>query len=182
MAERHGAAVIVLLRGINIGARNRIAMGALREALSAAGLRGVRTHLQSGSVLCAGVESPEEIVARVRAMISTSFGLQIDAVARSAGELAAVVAANPLGHVALDPRRYQVAFLTQASSETVLERLHAAAIEPERLIGIGRELYAWHPDGVARSKLWNALAGDLGVSATARNWSTVCALEELARG
>ena len=38
----------------------------------------------------------------------------------------------------------------------------------------GREIYAWHPDGVARSKLWNALAGKgLGVTATARNWTTV---------
>jgi uncharacterized protein (DUF1697 family) len=44
----------------------------------------------------------------------------------------------------------------------------------------GREIYAWHPDGVARSKLWNGLAGKLGVTATARNWNTVLALLEMA--
>ena len=47
----------------------------------------------------------------------------------------------------------------------------------ERFVAIGRELYAWHPEGVARSKLWAALAGrGLGVTATARNWSTVTTL------
>ena len=46
----------------------------------------------------------------------------------------------------------------------------------------GREIYAWHPRGVARSKLWNAVASaKLGVTATARNWTTVEALLALAR-
>jgi uncharacterized protein (DUF1697 family) len=46
---------------------------------------------------------------------------------------------------------------------------------------VGRELYAWHPAGVARSKLAVAVAGKaLGVTATARNWTTVEALLALA--
>ncbi len=50
-------------------------------------------------------------------------------------------------------------------------------------MAIGRELYAWHPAGVARSKLWAKLAGTgLGVRATARNWTTVGTLLEMARG
>ncbi|MGH3081064.1 MAG: DUF1697 domain-containing protein [Gaiellaceae bacterium] len=36
---------IVLLRGINIGFRNRIPMPALRELLSSAGFRDVRTYV-----------------------------------------------------------------------------------------------------------------------------------------
>ena len=51
----------------------------------------------------------------------------------------------------------------------------------ERFVLSGREVYAWHPEGVARSKLWNMLAGKgLGVTATARNWTTVTKLLELA--
>ena len=49
---------IVLLRGINIGARNRIAMGKLREALEEAGFKEVRTHLQSGNVVLASTAKP----------------------------------------------------------------------------------------------------------------------------
>jgi len=49
------------------------------------------------------------------------------------------------------------------------------------VVAAGREIYAWHPEGVARSKLWAALAGKrLGVTATARNWTTVEKLLELA--
>ena len=64
-----------------------------------------------------------------------------------------------------------------------MERLAGLAAESERLVAVGRELYAWHPAGVARSKLWNRLAGPrLGVVATARNWTTVTALLEMAEG
>jgi uncharacterized protein (DUF1697 family) len=44
---------IVLLRGINVGARNRIAMPALRDALADAGFDGVQTYVQSGNVVLA---------------------------------------------------------------------------------------------------------------------------------
>jgi uncharacterized protein (DUF1697 family) len=60
------------------------------------------------------------------------------------------------------------------------EALEDAVAEPEELVFSGREIYAWHPKGVARSKLWAALAGrGLGVPATARNWTTVTKLLEL---
>jgi uncharacterized protein (DUF1697 family) len=45
------------------------------------------------------------------------------------------------------------------------------------VVAIGREIYAWHPEGVARSRLGAQLAApDLGVAATARNWTTVTTL------
>ena len=43
--------LIALLRGINIGSRNRIAMGDLRELITDAGYGDVRTYLQSGNVV-----------------------------------------------------------------------------------------------------------------------------------
>ena len=58
----------------------------------------------------------------------------------------------------------------------------AAAAPTEKLVAIGRELYAGHPEGVGRSKMWNKLAGSgLGVRATARNWTTVTALLEMSK-
>ena len=64
----------------------------------------------------------------------------------------------------------------------VLKALEAAVKGKERLVHSGRELYAWHPDGIGRSKLAALLGGPrLGVAATSRNWTTVTALLELAR-
>ena len=50
---------IVLLRGINIGPNNRIAMPALRELLTGAGFDDVRTYVQSGNVVLTSDAKPE---------------------------------------------------------------------------------------------------------------------------
>ncbi len=172
---------IVLLRGINLGPRNRIAMPELRELLSGAGYDDVRTYVQSGNVVLSTAASEDQLVRRCEQLIAERFGLEIAVVARTRDELAAIVDRNPLGDVAVDPKRYQVSFLSRQPDPAVLARLEAAASEPERLVARGRELYAWHPDGVARSRLWAGLAGKgLGVTATARNWATVTSLLTLA--
>ena len=86
-----------------------------------------------------------------------------------------------MAKVATDPKRYQVSFLERELDAELLAQLQELAVAPERLVAIGRELYAWHPRGVARSKLWARLADRrLGVAATARNWTTVTKLLELA--
>jgi uncharacterized protein (DUF1697 family) len=172
---------IIFLRGINLGATNRIAMPALREALSAAGFDEVRTYLQSGNAVVGTKLAGEKLVRACERLILDQFGLRIDVVVRSRDELAAVVERNPLKDVAENPKRYQVTFLSAPVEREVVDKLRAAADSSERLVADGLELYAWHPKGVARSKLWGALAGKgLGVKATARNWTTVTSLLELA--
>jgi len=42
---------VLLLRGINLGAKRRLAMADLRELLEGLGYDDVRTHLQSGNVV-----------------------------------------------------------------------------------------------------------------------------------
>jgi uncharacterized protein (DUF1697 family) len=172
---------IVLLRGINIGPRNRIAMPALREALEAAGFGDVRTYVQSGNVVLSSDAEPEAVARDVERVIHKHFGLDIAVVTRTRDELAEVVKRNPLGDVAENPKRYQVSFLSHELDADVIDKLNALATESERLLAIGREIYAWHPDGVARSKLWGRLAAKgLGVTATARNWTTVTTLLQMA--
>ncbi len=174
---------IVLLRGINIGPRNRIAMPRLREVLRDAGFADVATYVQSGNVLLTSDAPSARLAAECRRLITEAFGLEIDVVVRTRDELAEVVGRNPLADVAVDPKRYQVSFLSEEPHPDVVQKLAAFAAEDERLVAIGRELYAWHPDGAARSRLWARLAGPaLGVAATARNWTTVTRLLALADG
>jgi uncharacterized protein (DUF1697 family) len=175
------SAQIVLLRGINIGPRNRIPMAKLREALENAGFGDVRTHLQSGNVVLESKTKPEQTARNCERVIDEEFGLTIDVVVRTPAQLGRVVKLNPLGKVAKDPKRYQVSFLAGPLPAASKRKLQEALQEPEELVFSGREIYAWHPTGVARSKLWAALAGrGLGVTATARNWTTVMKLLELA--
>jgi uncharacterized protein (DUF1697 family) len=175
------ATQIVLLRGINIGAKRRVAMPALRELLSEGGFHDVRTYVQSGNVVLVSDKSPEHVGRESERLISDAFRFDVDVVVRTRDELAEVVARNPLGDVVTEPKRYQVSFLSAELDPERVDAIAALAAEPERFVASGREIYVWHPEGVARSKLWNKLAGQgLGVVATARNWTTVTTLMAMA--
>jgi uncharacterized protein (DUF1697 family) len=149
--------------------------------LTDAGFEDVKTYVQSGNVVLSAKGSAEQVARKCERLVSAEFGLDIPVVARTRAQLAKVVERNPLGKVATDPKRYQVSFLTGKLPAEVVRKLEAVAAPRERFVVSGREVYAWHPAGVARSKLWAMLAGrDLGVTATARNWTTVTALLGLA--
>jgi uncharacterized protein (DUF1697 family) len=172
---------IVLLRGINLGPNRRVAMPRLREVLEQAGFENVRTYVQSGNIVLSSDAAPGAVAERCERVIAEEFGFDVPVVIRTRDELAAVVKRNPLGKVATEPKRYQVSFLDGMPDPELVKELKSLATESEAFAANGRELYAWHPDGVARSKLWNKLAGKgLGVTATARNWTTVTTLLDMA--
>src|SRR5438105_11325047 len=142
---------VLLLRGVNLGSRNRISMPELRSALERAGFEQVRTYLQSGNVLAHRDAPPEQVAAECRERIAKTFRLELEVLARTSEQLAQVVERDPLGDVALDPKRYQVSFLAGELDDQRVRELAALAAGEERFVAIGRELYAWHPHGVARS-------------------------------
>jgi uncharacterized protein (DUF1697 family) len=156
-------------------------MPKLRDVLTDAGFADVKTYVQSGNVVLSAKGSAEQVARKCERLVADEFGLDIPVVVRTRAQLASVVQRNPLGKVATDPKRYQVSFLTGKLSAEVVRKLEEVAAPSERFVVSGREVYAWHPAGVARSKLWAMLAGrGLGVTATARNWTTVTSLLGLA--
>ena len=156
-------------------------MPELRDLLVSAGFDDVRTFVQSGNVVLSTRASPEHVARKCEQQIAARFGLDIPVVVRTRDELAEVVQRNPLGEVAVDPKRYQVTFMPTELDPEVVRKLEAAAVASEQFVISGREIYAWHPKGIARSRLWTLLAGrGLGVTATARNWTTVTKLLALA--
>ena len=156
-------------------------MPQLRDLLTDAGFDDVRTYVASGNVVLSSSLSASKLGARCEKLIAERFGFDVDVIVRTAEELAEVVRLNPLADVAEDPKRYQVSFCDGEPDPEAVERIAAAAAPSEKLVMVGRELYAWHPEGVGRSKMWTKLAGSgLGVRATARNWTTVTTLLEMA--
>jgi uncharacterized protein (DUF1697 family) len=157
-------------------------MPELRALLGDAGFEDVRTYVASGNVVLSSDLAGKQLAERCEALIAERFGFDVDVIVRTREELAEVVALNPLAEVAVDPKRYQVTFLESKPDPAVLERVAGLALEAERLLAVGRELYTWHPEGIGRSKLWPKLAarGGLGVLGTARNWNTVTTLLAMA--
>jgi uncharacterized protein (DUF1697 family) len=172
---------VALLRGINLGSVRRVAMADLRDVVAGCGYGDVRTVLQSGNVVLSSDAAPEEVARELEHAILAKLGVDSRVLVRTRDELAAVVARDPFGDVADDPRRYQVSFLSAEPDARLVRDLAAEDVAPERFVVHGREVYAWHPNGIQRSPLARLLSEDrLGVAATARNWNTVTKLLALA--
>ncbi len=172
---------VVFLRGINLGSSRRVAMGQLREVLHRAGYQHVRTLLQSGNVVLTSNADPRTLERDLTRTLREAFGLEIAVVARTRDELAGVITRDPFAGQADDPARYQVSFLSTEPDPQRVRDLEGAQVSPERVVVIGREVYAWHPGGVGRSELAKLITDrHLGVGVTARNWRTLTRLLELA--
>lgn len=170
----------VMLRGINLGPTNRIKMADLKAAIVEAGIgAGPRTYVQSGNVVLESELAEGELAAAVSALLQRRFSITSPAVVRSAAELAATVAGNPFpDEAASAPKLFQVVFCEKPPAADTEQRLKERASGEEKVALRGREIYSWHPDGIARSKLALGLVPPK-VAATARNWTTVNALLEM---
>jgi uncharacterized protein (DUF1697 family) len=178
MATTH----ILLPRGINVAANNRIGMAALRTALEEAGFTGVKTYLQSGNVVVTSSSSSPAVVGReVEELITREFGHSVKVVVRSRKQIEKIVAKNPFADVADEGKRYFVTFCDPAPDPAKLAHLDPAEFEPERWLLDGDTLYTWYATGLQNSKLDKAISrAKLGVTVTARNWNTVTKLLDLA--
>jgi len=172
---------IALLRGINVGAHNRLPMAQLRELAESLGYEDVRTHLQSGNLLFTSDVTPARAAEDIQRGIAGRLGMDVRVVVRTVVELRAVVDANPLAAVASDPARLIVLFLSAAPDPERLRGIDPLGYEPERFHAAGREIHLWCAHGVYGSQLTKVLTEKrLGVTVTARNWSTVTRVLSLA--
>jgi uncharacterized protein (DUF1697 family) len=171
-----------LLRGVNVGGRNKVAMASLRELVAELGFLDVATHLQSGNVVFSaqGTE-PAQAAAAIEAGIEHQLGLKVAVLARSGAELEQVVQSHPLSDVASNPSRMLVIFLSRPVDRALIGDLQERQFAPDRFVAGEREIYVWAPNGVSETKLtyafWEKQLG--GVTATARNWNTVQRLKEM---
>ncbi len=172
---------VALLRGINVGGHNMVAMAQLRDLVGSLGYTGVRTHLQSGNVVFSSDARPDDAAAAIAAAITERLGLRLRLVVRTRDELAAAVEASPFAAETTDPARLIVLFLSAAPDPEVLRGIDPAAYPPERMAVCGREIHVWCPGGVYASPLLQVLSERrLGVTVTARNWRTVTRLLAMA--
>jgi len=173
---------VALLRGINVGGKNKLPMQDLAALCTELGCTDVRTYIQSGNVVFTAPASWATcFAADLQQAIAAEFSLRVPVVLRSTAQLGRIAAGNPFVERGIDPTLLHVAFLADAPG-----RAAAAALDPQRSPGdaftvAGQEVFLHLPNGVARSKLTNAwFDGALATTSTIRNWRTVLALLELA--
>lgn len=185
---------VALLRGINVGGHNRIAMPALRDAVSALGHTDVGTYIQSGNVLftARGRRSPHTLAEELEKAIEATFGLTPRVVVVTRDGLASAVECNPYADEP-NPKFVHAIFFGDkpgAGLKTFVEKAVDAAREkgsPDEATAIDDVVYLHTPTGLGRSELAVQLGkarGPLNArgSGTARNWATVTKLLTLCDG
>lgn len=174
-----------LLRGVNVGGHNAVAMSELRDLLTQLGFSDARSILQSGNlVFRCDARAGADLERMLEMEAEKRLGLRADFLIRSGEEWRKVVARNPFRKEAeRDPGHLVVMFLKSAANAKDVKAVQATITGPEIVRGDGRHLYIVYPDGIGKSRLTNALLEKkLGIRGTARNWNTILKLAALAGG
>lgn len=177
---------VALLRGINVGGRNRVAMADLRDIVTELGHTGVTTYIASGNVVFSSeIDDTAAIADGLANAIAERLDVTPAVVVVTRDELAAIVDANPYPDVADGRHLHAVIHRDDVMPDTASavaeaeQRVRDAGSDDSATV-LGRAIYLHTPNGMGRSKLAEQLnRGDTLSSGTARNWRTIARLLEM---
>ncbi len=174
---------VVLLRGINVGGKNKVPMAELKKCLEALGFSNVVTFIASGNVFLTSNKRPDEVKAQIESALPKTFKLDselIKVLVLTRDQLRAVISKKPKGF-GDQPDKYHsdVIFLMDIDAAEAM-----LAFKPREGVDI-----VWAGDGViysqrlsalrTKSRLSAVMISPLYKSMTIRNWNTTQKLLEL---
>lgn len=173
---------IALLRGVNVGGRNRVPMATLRSLATDLGWTDVRSYVQSGNLVFGAAGEPRELEAELEMAIEHHSGLSVPVIVRHAGEWSGYLATNPFPEASeREPNLVMLALSKDPPREGAMEQLRARATQGERVHQSGDALWIHYPRGAGSSKLSPGLLDRLvGSPVTTRNWRTVMEIAAMA--
>jgi uncharacterized protein (DUF1697 family) len=175
--------VVSMLRGVNVGAHNRIRMDALRALYKSLKLEKPRTYVQSGNVIfrCKEKNLPA-LAKKIQSAIEGKFGFRPEVILRTTDELRQALALNPFAKRRdVEPGKLLITFLAAEPNPEVRSILEELKKYPEELHLKGRELYIYFPNGAGKSQLpWSSVEKLFKTTGTARNLNSVTTILRIA--
>jgi uncharacterized protein (DUF1697 family) len=172
---------VAFLRGINVGAHNRLTMDDLRDTLETLGFERVRTYLASGNVAFEAAGTDAATVAdEVTDAIHEAFGYDVPVMVRTRAELAAVVDGQPFAESSDGETKRYVAFLGDDPADERVSTLDERALPGETFVVRGREVYSELRPAELGNGRFTDVGDVLGVPATRRTWAVVRKVLDLA--
>ena len=176
---------LLLLRGINVGGKNKVPMARLRQLLEELGYSGVSTYIASGNVILRSDKSPAKVQAQVEAALPGTFHLDSELIrilVLTRRQLEAVIDRKPEGFGEQPEKFHSDAVFLMGIDSTEALRV----FDPRE--GVDR---VWPGDGViyserlsalrTRSRLGKIVGTPAYRSMTIRNWKTTTTLLEMLR-
>jgi uncharacterized protein (DUF1697 family) len=169
---------VALLRGINVGGRNKVPMAELRTAADDAGHTDVTTYIQSGNVLFVSSRPRADVEAELESVLERRFGFPLVVVVRSHAQLRAIVEQAPSGF-GTKPDEYH--------SDVVFLRSPLTPAKAMKVVDLRDEVdQAWPGRGVVyfarlsarrtRSRMSKIVGTQEYALMTIRSWSTTTRL------
>lgn len=174
-----------MIRGINVGGHRAVRMDGLRALFEGLGLRNPVTYLQSGNVVFQSPDPGEDGHAlAIERCLREECGLKVAVAVRSSNAMTRVLRANPIaGRPGIDPRFLHATFLIHPDGRPSLEGIGIPLGAGEEAVIVDSVIYVYCPNGYGTTKINNGFfERKLSARATTRNWQTVTALEQMARG
>jgi uncharacterized protein (DUF1697 family) len=171
--------LIALLRGINVGGRNKLRMADLTDLLQELGLSRIKTYIQSGNVVfqCQEDRDLAKLSAQISQAIAERHGFTPFVLLLTAQDVNDAVAQNPFPDAGeAEPKTLHLFFLATPPTAPDLAAIESIKSPTEEVKLMDSVFYLHAPDGIGRSKLAAKVEKLLGVDATARNWNTVSKL------
>lgn len=167
---------ISLLRGINVGGRNRVKMDDLRLLYQALGFKNITTYIQSGNVIFESTNSDTAVLkAQIEKQIAQQYGFFVHTETRDQATFKRVLQNNPFEHPktqTFNGKHFFITFLSAPVEPTKVNELQKLATAEEQLVAGNQEMYIYS-NTYGTSKLSNNFVErKLGVNATTRNWAT----------
>jgi uncharacterized protein (DUF1697 family) len=172
---------VALLRGINVGGKNKLPMRDLIAMFVEAGCTDVKNFIQSGNVIFrAAPRLSARLPELITSQIAKQFGYRTPVLLRTVQQFRATIANNPFLGADADENALYVMFLADEPSSAGVASLDPQRSPPDVYQVLGREIFLNLLNGAAKTKLTNDYFDrKLATTSTARNWRTVNKLLEL---
>ena len=173
---------IILLRGINVGGKNKIPMSDLKLCLMEQGFKNVKTYIQSGNVILQSELNEKAIKENIESILPMSFKLdsEVKVLVLTPKQIQEIVDNKPKGF-GEQPEKYRsdVIFLIEIDSALAI-----TIFSPKE--GVDK---VWRGDGViyfqrlfselTKSRLNKIIGTPVYKQMTIRNWNTTTKLKKI---
>jgi uncharacterized protein (DUF1697 family) len=169
---------VALVRGINVGGRNKVPMADLRAAVEDAGHTDVATYIQSGNVVFSSTRPRAEVEADLESVLEHRFGFPLVVVVRSHAQLRAIVHKAPRGF-GKTPDEYHSDVIFVRSPLTPAKAMKVVQLRDEvdqAWSGAGVLYFARLSSRRTQSKLSKIVGTPEYALMTIRNWATTTKL------
>lgn len=174
---------IALLRGINVGGKNRVAMPELRDCFESAGFTNVFTYINSGNVMFESTEKNTATLAKVcEAAIEKQFGFHVICSVIAAHELLDAVAHAPAWWNNGDAKHNAIFVIAPKTANEIMTEVGEAKTEYERVAAYHPIIFWSAPLKTFGRTRYSKIVGTKAYqSITIRNANTTMKLAELCR-